>query len=189
MGLTGQAKKQEESLDKTPGPSDSKNPPVVTSAVCSPCWLGSRSAWLFLTVRSSGPSWSAMRSLLRTGFCAEAAVVIPPVTPLLTTVPLGLRAGPGTGEGDEEEADDGGGLGAALGPDGERGARDAALGRLWSFMMPLGSGGSSWVVFEVYSAANWRIIRCIISRATRGMWGSVKLGRSVEKTQGQEASY
>lgn len=154
----------------------------------SPCWLGSGSSWFFLTERSSGPSWSAMRSLLRTGFCAEAAAV-PPPPPLLAPVPLlqaaapaevGLRPGPGVGDG-EEEADDGGELGAGRGPGGELGARDATLGRLWSFMMPLGRGESSWVVFEVYSAANWRIIRCMISRATRGMWGSEKVGRSAEK--------
>lgn len=92
-----------------------------------------------------------MRSLLRTGFCAEAAAVL-----LLVPVPLlqagaeaaaaevGLRPGPGVGDG-EEEADDGGELGAGRGPGGEHGARarDAALGRLWSFMVPLGRGESS----------------------------------------------
>lgn len=126
----------------------------------SPCWLGSGSSWLFLTERSSGPSWSAMRSLLRTGFCAVAAAV-PPPAPLLAPVPLlqaeaevaaaaaaelGLRAEPGVGDGEEEEADDGGELGAGgKGPGGEHGAgaRDTTLGRLWSFMMPLGRGESS----------------------------------------------
>lgn len=84
----------------------------------------------------------------------------PPPPPLLDPVPLlhvggeaaaaaavaevGLRPGPGVGDG-EEEADDGGELGAGRGPGGEHGAgaRDAALGRLWSFMMPLGRGESS----------------------------------------------
>lgn len=99
-----------------------------------------------------------MRSLLRTGFCAEATAV-PPPPPSLLPVPLllwvqadaeaaaavaeaGLRPGPGDGE---EEADDGGELGASRGPGGEEGAiaRDAALGRVWSFMVPLGRGGSS----------------------------------------------
>lgn len=126
----------------------------------SPCWLGSASSWLFLTERSSGPSWSAMRSLLRTGFCAVAAAV-PPPAPLLAPVPLlqaeaevaaaaaaelGLRAEPGVGDGEEEEADDGGEPGAGgKGPGGEHGAgaRDTTLGRLWSFMMPLGRGESS----------------------------------------------
>lgn len=123
----------------------------------SPCWLGSGSSSLFLTERSSGPSWSAMRSLLRTGFCAEAAAVPPPPPPLLAPVPLlqadaeaaavvelGLRPGLGVGDG-EEEADDGGELGAGRDPGGEHGAgaRDATLGRLWSFMVPLGRGESS----------------------------------------------
>lgn len=130
-----------------------------------PCWLGSVSTWFFFTVRSSGPSWSVMRSLLRTGFCAEAAAVPPPPPPLVAPVPLllwvqvgaeaaaaavallaeeGLRPSPGVGDG-EEEADDGGELGAGRGPGGEQGAgaRDAALGRLWSFMVPLGRGRSS----------------------------------------------
>lgn len=132
----------------------------IENQVClgaSPCWLGSGSSWLFLTERSSGPSWSAMRSLLRTGFCAVAAAV-PPPAPLLAPVPLlqaeaevaaaaaaelGLRAEVGDGE---EEADDGGELGAGgKGPGGEHGAgaRDTTLGRLWSFMMPLGRGESS----------------------------------------------
>lgn len=135
----------------------------IESQACagaSPCWLGSGSSWLFLTERSSGPSWSAMRSLLRTGFCAVAAAV-PPPAPLLAPVPLlqaeaevaaaaaaelGLRAEPGVGDGEEEEADDGGELGAGgKGPGGEHGAgaRDTTLGRLWSFMMPLGRGESS----------------------------------------------
>lgn len=148
----------------------------VCVLLLSPCWPGSASAWLFFfTVRSSGPSWSAMRSLLRTGFCAEAAAVAPPPPPapapplLAPPVPLllwvqvgaeaaaaatamaaalaevGLRPGPGVGDG-EEEADDGGELGAGrCGPGGEQGggARDAALGRLWSFMVPLGRGRSS----------------------------------------------
>lgn len=97
-----------------------------------------------------------MRSLLRTGFCAEAAAV-PPPPPLLAPVPLlqaeaeaaaavelGLRPGPGVGDG-EEEADDGGERGTARGAGGEQGAgaRDATLSRLWSFMMPLGRGESS----------------------------------------------
>lgn len=99
-----------------------------------------------------------MRSLLRTGFCAEAAAAPPPPPPLLAPpVPLllwvqdgveataaeaGLKPGPGVGDG-EEEADDGGERG--VGPGGElgAGARDTALGRLWSFMVPLGRGGSS----------------------------------------------
>lgn len=95
-----------------------------------------------------------MSSLLRTGFCAEATAVPPP--PLLVPVPLlkaeteavaaevGLRPGPGVEDG-EEEADDGGELGVGSGPLGERGAgaRDAVLGRLWSFMVPLGRGDSS----------------------------------------------
>lgn len=124
----------------------------------SPCWLGSGSSRLFLTDRSSGPSWSAMSSLLRTGFCAVAAAVPPPPPPLLAPPPLlqakvaaavepGLRAELGVGDGEEEEAaDDGGEVGAAgRGPGGEDGggARDTALGRLWSFMMPLGRGESS----------------------------------------------
>lgn len=107
-------------------------------------------------MRSSGPSWSAIRSLLRTGFCAEAAAAPPPPPPLLPApVPLllwmlagaevtavGLKPAPGVGDG-EEEADDGGEPGA--GPVGEVGAggRDTALGRLWSFMVPLGRGRSS----------------------------------------------
>lgn len=76
-----------------------------------------------------------------------------PPPPLLVPVPLlqaaaeaevGLRPGPGVGDG-EEEADDGGELGAGRGPGGEQwaGARDATFGRLWSFMMPLGRGESS----------------------------------------------
>lgn len=103
-------------------------------------------------------SWSAMRSLLRTGFCAEAAAVPPPPPPLLTPLPLllwvqagaetaaaaevGLKPAPGVGDG-EEEADDVGELGT--GAEGELGprARDDALGRLWSFAVPLGRGGSS----------------------------------------------
>lgn len=120
----------------------------------SPCWLGSGSSGLFLTDRSSGPSWSAMSSLLRTGFCAVAAAVPPPPPPLLqaevaaaAAVEPGLRAELGVGDGEEEEAaDDGGEVGAAgRGPGGEDGggARDMALGRLWSFMMPLGRGESS----------------------------------------------
>lgn len=100
-----------------------------------------------------------MSSLLRTGFCAVAAAVLPPPLPLLAPPPLlqaklaaaaaepGLRAEPGVGDGEEEEAaDDGGDVGAAgRGPGGEDGgrARDTALGRLWSFMMPLGRGESS----------------------------------------------
>lgn len=91
-----------------------------------------------------------MRSLLRTGFCAEAAAV-PPPPPLLAPVPLlqaaaevGLRPGPRVGDG-QEDADDGGEPGAGRGPGGEHGAgaRDATLGRLWSFIMPLGRGESS----------------------------------------------
>lgn len=84
---------------------------------------------------------------------------MPPPPPLLAPVPLllagaeaaaaavaelGLRPGPGVGDG-EEEADDGGELDVGKGPGGEHGAgaRDATLGRLWSFMMPLGRGESS----------------------------------------------
>lgn len=138
-----------------------RNVCVCACALLSPCWLGSGSAWFFLTVRSNGPSWSAMRSLLRTGFCAEAAAVPPPPPPppLLAPVLLllwvqasaeaaaaevGLKHCPGVGDG-EEEADDGGEFGAASGPGGElgAGARDTAFGRLWSFMVPLGRGGSS----------------------------------------------
>lgn len=55
---------------------------------------------------------------------------------------VGLRPGPGVEDG-EEEADDGGEPGVGGGPAGERGARDAVLGRLWSFMVPLGGGESS----------------------------------------------
>lgn len=123
--------------------------------VVSPCWLGSGSSGVFLTDRSSGPSWSVMSSLLRTGFCAVAAAVPPPPAPLLAPPLLqakiaaalepGLRAELGVGDGEEEEAaDDGGEVGAAgRGPGGEDGARETALGRLWSFMMPLGRGESS----------------------------------------------
>ncbi len=118
-----------------------------------PCSLGSVSG--FLMVRSSGESWSAMRSLLRTGFCAEAAAPVP-----------GVEAS---------------------------GSSEGAFGRLWS-LVPLGwdwGWGTSWVelVFEVYSAANCRIIRCMISRATRGMWGSVNLGRSAEGKYMKESIY
>lgn len=84
---------------------------------------------------------------------------MPPPSPLVAPVPLllwvqagaevaaavvGLKPGPGVGDG-EEEADDGGELGAGRGPGEElgAGARDTALGRLWSFMVPLGRGGSS----------------------------------------------
>lgn len=96
-----------------------------------------------------------MRSLLRTGFCTKAPAA--PPSPLLVPVPLlmaeteavataevGLRPGPGFGDG-EEEADDGGELDVGSGPAGEcgAGARDATLGRLWSFMMPLGISESS----------------------------------------------
>lgn len=129
---------------------------VTQTGMCvcliSPGWLGSgSSSSFFLTDRSSGPSWSAMRSLLRTGFCAEAAAVPPPPDPLLVPVPLllwmhvgaeaaaaaaefGLKPGPGVGEGEEEEeeAEDGGEPGAT---------RGAALGR--SFMVPLGGGGEA----------------------------------------------
>lgn len=128
---------------------------VTPRCVCasSPCWPGSAWSWFFLTDRSSGPSWSAMSSLLRTGFCAEATAAPPP--PLLVPVPLlkadteaaaavGLRPGPGVEDG-EEEAEEGGEAGGGGGPGGERGAgaRDAVLGRLWSFMVPLGGGESS----------------------------------------------
>lgn len=94
-----------------------------------------------------------MRSLLRTGFCAEAAAAPPPPPPVplllwvqegveATAAQAGPKPGPGVGDG-EEEADDGGDRG--VGPGGElgAGARDTALGRLWSFMVPLGRGGSS----------------------------------------------
>lgn len=84
-----------------------------------------------------------MRSLLRTGFCAEAAAVAPPV-PLLLLEEAGVRPGPWVRDG-EEEADDGGepGTGRVLGGELGAWARDTALGRLWSFMVPLGRGGSS----------------------------------------------
>ena len=39
------------------------------------------------------------------------------------------------------------------------------------------------LVFEVYSEANWRIILCMISRATTGMCGSEKLGTSEEEAR------
>lgn len=100
-----------------------------------------------LIVRSRGASWSAMSSLLRTGFwlCAGPA-----------TVATGLEdAGAPESEGE--------------------------FGRLWS------EGGwkserLSWggLVFEVYSAANCRIILWRISRATTGMCGSEKFGTSEE---------
>lgn len=100
-----------------------------------PCSLGSD--WDFLTVRSRGESWSAMRSLLSTGFWVVAAV-------------------------------------------GEVVTGDA-FSRLWFFVL-LGWLGS-WVelFFEVYSAANCWIIRCMISRATRGILGSETQGLSVNK--------
>lgn len=107
-------------------------------ALPSPCWHGSGSSWVFLRDKSSGPSWSAMSSLLRTGFCAEATAVPPP--PLLkaeteaVAAEVGLRPGLGVEDG-EEEADDGVEHGG--------GARGAVLGRLWSFMVPLGGGESS----------------------------------------------
>lgn len=96
---------------------------------CIPCSLGSNCD--FLTVRSKGESWSAMRSLLSTGFWALAPAV------------------------DEATGD--------------------AFSRLWFFVL-LGEL-ESWVelVFEVYSAANCRIIRCMISRATKEMLGSETL--------------
>lgn len=99
---------------------------------CIPCSLGSNCD--FLTVRSKGESWSAMRSLLSTGFWALAPAM------------------------DEATGD--------------------AFSRLWFFVL-LGEL-ESWVelVFEVYSAANCRIIRCMISRATKGMLGSETLGLS-----------
>lgn len=84
-----------------------------------------------------------MSSLLRTGFWAEATAV-PPPPPLLkaeteaVAAEGGLRPGPGVEDG-EEEADEGGEPGVEHGG----GARDALLGRLWSFMAPLGGGESS----------------------------------------------
>lgn len=99
----------------------------------------------FLMVRSRGTSWSAMRSLLRTGFwfCADP-----------------VRAGAG--------------LPVAGAPVSKGGA-----GRLWS-VWGWDSEQLSWgeLVFEVYSAANFRIIFWRISRATTGMCGSEKFGTS-----------
>lgn len=102
---------------------------------------------VFLIVRSRGASWSAMSSLLRTGFwlCAGPA-----------TVATGLEdAGAPESEGE--------------------------FGRLWS-EWGWKSERLSWggLVFEVYSAANCRIILWRISRATTGMCGSEKFGTSEE---------
>lgn len=111
-------------------------------ALPSPCWHGSASSWVFLTDKSSGPSWSAKSSLLRTGFWPEAPAV--PPLPLLkaeteaVAAEVGLRPRLGVEDG-EEESDDGGDPGVEHGG----GARGAVLGRLWSFMVPLGGGESS----------------------------------------------
>ncbi len=102
----------------------------------------------FLMVRSRGASWSAMRSLLRTGFwlCAGPATV---------------AAGPVEGGAPESKG---------------------GVDRLWS-EWGCESEQLSWgeLVFEVYSAANCRIILWRISRATTGMWGSEKFGTSERK--------
>lgn len=72
------------------------------------------------------------------------ATAVPPPPPLLkaeteaVAVEAGLRPSPGVEDG-EEEAEDGGEAGAEQGG----GARGAVLGRLWSFMAPLGRGESS----------------------------------------------
>lgn len=107
----------------------------------------------FLTVRSRGASWSAMRSLLRTG--------------------LWLCAG----------------LAPTLLEEGAPKSKDG-LGRLWSEWGWV-SEGLSWgeLVFEVYSAANCRIILWSISRATTGMWGSEKFGTSEGEKKDQSFCY